>query len=413
MTDIEVRPITDAEIADYLRSVRTAFHLGSDVTDGAVDFFRNLNGDQLDRRLGAFVNGSLCGTTGSIGVELTVPGPRTVPLAAVTQVTVLPTHRRQGLLREMMRFQIDNAIARGEIVAMLIAAEWPIYGRFGYGMAVEAASTVIDARSARFREIVAPRGALEIVDLSTLRALAPEAFDRHRRMTPGAISRPDKMWDVLSGVVVRPGEDAPKNRTRVLHRGRDGDLDGYVVYESTETWIHNRPSIKLDVLELIAVTDEAYADLWRYLCEIDWVSEINGHVRAIDEDLRQLFIDGRVARQADRSDHMWVRLLDVPAALAARRYETPVSVVLDVKDNVLGDGRFRLDGDADGATCEATDEPADVALDVEVLGAAYLGGSPLHPYAVAGRIDELTPGAVIALDRGMRTARAPWATTGF
>ena len=143
------------------------------------------------------------------------------------------------------------------------------------------------------------------------------------------------------------------------------------------------------------------------------MTEIRAHVRSLDEDLRPLFVDGRVARQADRSDHMWVRLLDVPAALAARRYEVPVSIVLDVQDDFFGGGRFRLEGNAGGATCTPTDDTADVALGVDVLGAAYLGGTALGPYVTAGRIEELTPGAVAALDRGMRAARAPWATTGF
>ena len=145
MSDIEVRAINDAEIADYLRCVGTAFHMGSEVTDERVEFSRTYMND-LSRRFGAFVDGRLCGTTGSFGAELTVPGGRTVPMAAVTQVTVMPTHRRQGLLREMMHTQLRDAVARGEIVAMLIAAEWPIYGRFGYGMAVEAAATVVDAQ---------------------------------------------------------------------------------------------------------------------------------------------------------------------------------------------------------------------------------------------------------------------------
>lgn len=110
---------------------------------------------------------------------------------------------------------------------------------------------------------------------------------------------------------------------------------------------------------------------------------------------------------------MWVRVLDVPAALEARRYEAPISIVLEVRDDIFRGGRFRLDGDANGATCSACAELPDVVLDVEVLGATYLGGAPLHPYVVAGRVDEVTAGAVATLDRGLRTARAPWATTGF
>jgi predicted acetyltransferase len=411
MSDVVVRGIKDEEIADYLRCVGTGFLFGSDVDEARIENARLYMND-LTRRLGAFVDGTLCGTTGSFGAELTVPGGRTVPMAAVTQVTVMPTHRRQGLLREMMHTQLNDAVARGEIVAMLIAAEWPIYGRFGYGMAVEAAGTIIDAAAARFRDD-RRIGSIDVVDLATLRTVAPQPFDRHRVFTPGAISREPITWDFVLGVVLRPGEDPPKRQFRVLHRDESGTIDGYAVYAAGEDWVHNRPKVKLDVHELIAVTDEASVALWRYLCEIDWVTEIHAHVRAVDEDLRPLFVDGRVVRQADRSDHMWVRLLDVPAALAARRYEVPVSAVLEVDDGFFGGGRYHLTGDAAGATCTPTDDPADVALDVDVLGAAYLGGAPLAPYVAAGRVRELTPGAVAALDRGLRTARAPWATTGF
>jgi predicted acetyltransferase len=186
-----------------------------------------------------------------------------------------------------------------------------------------------------------------------------------------------------------------------------------VVYETSGDWVHNRPKLKVDVLEMVAINDDATVDLWRYLCAIDWVSEIQAHARAVDEDIRQLFVDGRVARQAHRNDRMWVRLLDVSAALAARRYEVPVSIVLDVRDDFFGGGRFRLEGDIDGATCDPTEEAADVAINVDVLGAAYLGGAPLRPYVIAGSLDEHTDGAVARLDRAMRTARAPWATTGF
>ncbi|MEY2430429.1 MAG: hypothetical protein QOC92_154 [Acidimicrobiaceae bacterium] len=411
MSDHEVRAIRDEEIGDYLRCLSTAFHHGTEATEEHVAFARHYMND-LSRRLGAFVDGALRGTAGSFGADLTVPGGRTVPMAAVTQVTVLPTHRRRGLLREMMQTQLHDSLARGELVAMLLAAEWPIYGRFGYGMATEAANTIVDVSTAEFRDS-APPGSIEVVDLATLRAVAPEPFDRHRLMTPGAITREPVMWDLSLGVLRWPGDDPPKHRVRVVHRDPAGAVDGYAVYDPIDEWVYNRPMVKLDVVELIAATDAAWVDLWRYLCAIDWVSEVRARVRAVDEDLRPLFVDGRVARQADRSDNMWVRLLDVPAALAARRYEVPVSIVLEVQDDIFGGGTYRLEGDADDATCAPTDEPADVALNVDVLGAAYLGGSPLAPYVPAGRVDELTSGSVAVLDRALRTARAPWATTGF
>ena len=345
-------------------------------------------------------------------LPISVPGGHTLPTACVTQVTVLPTHRRRGLLRELMDYQLRDAQARREPLAMLLAAEWPIYGRFGYGPATEAAATIVDAKIAEFSD-PALRGTVEVVELPVLRELAPAPFDVHRQTCPGAITREPVMWDLQLGVIRSPLEDAPKNRVRVVHRSPSGDVDGYAVYDAGEQWEHNRPKVKLSVDELIAINDDAYTDLWKFLCAIDWVSEVHANVRPVDEDIRHLFVNGRVARQADRSDNMWLRIIDIPVALEARTYEAPVSVVLEIRDDLFGGGRYRLDGIAHGATCTSTDEPADVALDIDVLGAAYLGGSPLAGYVTAGRIDELTAGSVAALDRGLRTRRAPWATTGF
>ncbi len=412
MSDLEVRPITDDELTDYLRCLGIAFHFSWRVTDDRLAFARE-HFDDLSRRLGAFVAGSLCGTAASFAAQVTVPGERTVPCAAVTQVTVLPTHRRRGLLAAMMRHQLLDAIDRGEPAAMLIAAEWPIYGRYGYGMATEAAATVVDAAMAEFRD-PGLEGSIELVDPAELVELAPGPFDRHRITSPGAIDRSATMWPVYADVTSRPGMEAPKNRSRVVHRDPSGEVDGYAAYDPTERWEHNRPCVRLNVPELIAATPSAWRDLWRYLCAVDWVTEVQAAVRAVDEDLRPLLVNGRATRQDDRSDHMWVRLLDVPAALEARTYEAPVHVVVDVHDPYLErGGRFTLDGGPDGATCTRTDDEPDVSLAIDVLGAAYLGGASLAGYALAGRIDEHTDGAVAALDRGMRTARAPWATTGF
>jgi predicted acetyltransferase len=413
MSDIEVRPIRDDELRDYLRCLGIAFHFGEEVSEERLAFARE-HFEDLSRRFGAFVAGSLSGTAASFESQLTVPGARTVSCAAVTQVTVLPTHRRRGLLAAMMRPQLQDLIDRGEQTAMLIAAEWPIYGRYGYGMAVEAASTVIDADASVFLDPTL-EGSVELVDPATLAELAPAAFDRHRITSPGAINRHESMWPVYAGVVEREGMEAPKNRSRVVHRDPTGAVDGYAVYDPVEKWEHNRPRVALQAVELIGATPPAWRDLWKYLCGVDWVSDVRGNVRPVDEDLRPLLHNGRTAHQEDRSDHMWVRLLDVPGALAARRYEVPVSLVLDVHDPYLErGGRFLLEGDADGAQCKPTDREPDVSLGADVLGGAYLGGgSSLHAQALAGRIDEHTTGAIAALDRAMRTARAPWATTGF
>jgi predicted acetyltransferase len=313
----------------------------------------------------------------------------------------------------MMKVQLTDAVDSGAVAAMLIAAEWPIYGRFGYGMAVEAAGTVLDAAAARFVEPPSA-GSIELVDAATLRAEAPAVFDEHRLTCPGAISRSDDVWDVFTDVVRRPGDDPPKNRVRALHRDSSGKVDGYVVYDPDDKWEHNRPRVALSAEQLLSTNDDAYRDLWFYLSQVDWVHEVTAGVRAVDEPLAHLLVDGRATRQIDRSDHMWVRLLDVAAALAARTYANPISVVVEV-DDAFGDagGRYALDGDVDGATCNPTDAMPDLRLGLDVLGATYLGGTRLWPFAVAGRVEELTAGSFVALDRALQTLRAPWATTNF
>jgi predicted acetyltransferase len=376
MSDIDVRPVRDDELADYLRCLGIAFHFAWEVTDDRLAFARKHFKDS-SRRFGAFVAGSLCGTASSFATPLTVPGGATVPIAAVTQVTVLPTHRRRGLLGAMMRVQLQDAIDRGELAAMLIAAEWPIYGRYGYGMATEAAATVLDAQAAVFRE-PALSGTVELVDPSQLCELAPAVFDRHRVTSPGAIGRVESLWPVHTDVETREGMEPPKNRTRVVHLDRSGEIDGYAVYDPKDKWEHNRPQVTLEVSELVAATPAAWLDLWRFLAAVDWVSEVRASVRPVDEDLRPHLVDGRVEHQEDRSDHMWVRLLDVAGALSARRYEVPVRTVLEVHDQYLErGGRFLLDGSTEGAECTPTDREPDVSIDIDVLDGGLVPATTL------------------------------------
>jgi predicted acetyltransferase len=271
MTDQTVRLITDDEAGDYLRCMGTGFHFGRDVKEDRLEFFRTHFTDTA--RYGGFVDGLLAGTTGAFATDLTVPGGATVSCSAVTQVTVLPTHRRRGLLTEMMAVHVADAVDAGAVAAMLVAAEWPIYGRFGYGMAVEAAGTVLDARTARFVDPV-PSGSVELVDAAVLRAEAPAVFDRHRVTSPGAITRNDDAWDVLTSIVLRPGDDPPKKRVRAVHRNAAGDVDGYAVYDPEERWEHNRPFVTLTVHELLTNDEAAYHDLWLFLSQVDWVSDV-------------------------------------------------------------------------------------------------------------------------------------------
>ncbi len=253
MPGITVRSIEEAELPDYLRCIMTAFFGGDRTIDAdALPFWTERMGD-LTRRHAGFVGPQLAGTAGAFATELTVPGGATIALAAVTGVTVLPTHRRQGLLREMMTAQLADCLDRGEVAAMLIAAEWPIYGRYGYGMATEASSTVLDARAARFSAPVdrADPGTLELVDPADLRAMAPAVFDEHRRSVAGPIDRLDLTWDLTLGLRSRPRDPHPiGGRVGVVHRTAAGAVDGYALYRASEEWVDNRPDgVKIEVDE--------------------------------------------------------------------------------------------------------------------------------------------------------------------
>jgi len=415
MADIEVRAIEADEIAAYMRCIRTAFFDHAPVDESAVGFWREWWGDDLSRRLAGVVDGTIAGTAGSFATELTVPGGSTIPLCAVTGVTVLPTHRRRGILRQMMQDQLADAVDRGDVAAMLIAAEWPIYGRYGYGMAIEATQTTLDVRGARFvpgsREQV---GEVEIVDTAALRDLAPSVFDVHRTQVAGPIARGAITWDLLLGLRTRPGQDPPKGHVAVVHRAPDGTVDGYALYRANDTWVDNTPRVELTVDELITTDARAYRDLWVYLASVDWVTGVKAGLRPVDEPLRLLLEDGRAAVQRDRSDHMWVRILDVRRALEARHYETPVAMVVEVHDQQLGlGGRFELDGGPDGATATPTARDADIALEIDALSGAYMGSTPLWWFALAGKVEERTPGALVRLDTALRTTHAPWCTTNF
>lgn len=400
-----VRLVEEDETLDYLRCMRTAFFADREPTDeNAAWFVRHA---EMDRVWAAFGDdGTPCGTTRSFTTDLTVPGGGSVPMAAVTQVTVLPTHRRRGHLSGMMDALVADARERNEITAGLIASEWPIYGRFGYGPATEWATTRVDSRLARF--VAQPTGSIELVDRAQLRKLAPEPFDRNRRATPGGISRDDLWWDVLTGVDPRPGDTPSNKEVRAVHREERGEVDGYVVWEPKERWEDGVSRTRVEVTELLAATPAAYHALWHFLCEVDLVVEIHAWPRPIDEPLALHLVDGRALRWRERNDQLWVLVLDVARALEARTYRCEGSLVLDV------DGaRYRLDGGPGGATCTATTDDADLALPLASLGATYLGGTRFHALAGAGRVHEQRDGAVANADAMFGIDTAPYLTTHF
>ncbi len=403
----DVRAITDAELQPWGDAMWRGFH--HETVDGWADFARP--DFDLSRTTAAFDRDRVVGTLRSFASALTVPGGTVVPSAALTNVTVAPTHRRQGLLRRMLEPDLAAAKERGEPVGMLIAAEFPIYGRFGYGSAADHTEYEIDARTVEFEQ--PGTGSVELVDAAALRKEAPALYDRLRRAQPGFIERDERWWDRTLQITPAPS-DKPYKGYLAIHRNDAGEAEGYVRYRTDGKWDVRRPNGTLEVDELVAVTPGAYARLWRYCAEVDWVARVSAPDRSVVEALPWIVVDARHVVQKWRADFLWVRPLDTAAALAARTYLAPGRVVLEVVDaQGLASGRFVVDGGPDGATCAPTTESAGLTLTAEALGATYLGNVELRTLALAGQVQVADDRALATADAMFRTDVAPWCSTWF
>jgi len=402
-----VRTIVASELEDWLRCAGVGFFV--DFAEGYAEYFA---GDvDLARTWGAVDDGRVVGTLRSFPTHLTVPGPAPVAAAALTNVTVAPTHRRRGLLTEMITADLRASAERGEPLGILIASEYPIYGRFGYGAAADMASYSIDTRSTRFRR--PPVGHVELVDRATLRHEAPALYDRFHDRQPGSIDRSPRWWDRALHQVEVPGADAPKGYA-ALYRSPQGEPEGYVRYQAKQRWDDMRPNGLLTVDELLATTSDAYRALWQFCCQVDLVSCVEAGNRSVDEALPWLLEDARTVRQSGRFDFLWVRILDVGAALTARRYGAEGRIVIEVVDP-LGPaaGRYALDVGPDGASCTPSEHSAELTVPVASLGSLFLGGVAAATLHGAGRIDEHRPGALERAGAVFRSGPTPWCSTWF
>jgi predicted acetyltransferase len=410
----EIRPVRDDELAAWFGAFATAFYIWHNAEPRAMAEARRPMLD-LDRAIGAFEGETIVGTFRTFASELTLPGGRLVPVNAVSGVSVRPTHRRRGILSSMNADDVRRTTERGDAASILISAEWPIYGRFGYGPATWAARWTVRTRAARF--LVEPTGSVEMVDLETARALLPEIYDRHRRSQPGEIRRDDVRWEFDLGLREFPGR--PRWFGEVaIHRAVDGTPDGYARYHGQEQWEEGIPDNLLILDELLASNPEADLALWAFLSNVDLTATIQADTRRPREPWVWQLADARAARQSHLGEMLWVRVIDVPRILANRAYDRTADMVLEVVDEVAGQpgpaaGRYRLEASADGAECRTTDAPPDITLGVAQLSAAVLGGTRLVDAARARPPVEHRAGTLAALDALLRTPDEPWCATWF
>jgi predicted acetyltransferase len=407
---IEVRRIRDDELREFIETSSAGFLERPDV-DKITEEVRPLW--DLDRTWAAFDDGRMCGTYRSWATELTVPGGKRLPAAAVSAVTVLPTHRRRGILRAMVEAEHEATRQRAEAFGLLYAAEYPIYGRFGYGPGVREATLTLDTRKTGFHADASGRVELAKADAETAAAIKG-VFEAWRLRQPGEIRRRDYRWEY--DLALRESAWGPPWKGFVaLHRDPAGSVDGYARFHADDKWEQRQPGLTVTIDELHALDDAAYLSLWRFLAEMDWAAKIKAERRIPSERLPWLLTNARALDVSDVGDGMWVRIFDVARALEARTYERAGSIVIEVIDGEAPGGctRVRLDAGPSGATCVTTDGSADLTLDIAALGAAYLGGPSLRDAGFAFGVEEHRAGALADADALFRTLDEPWCSTFF
>jgi predicted acetyltransferase len=403
LTAIDVRPAADLD--EFRAALGAIGHFfGWEPSEEDSERFSKLL--PIKRMLVATDGKAIVAGAGSFPFEMTVPGGM-VPTGGVTVVGVLPTHRRRGILTSMMRRQLDDTRAGGEPLAALWASEPAIYGRFGYGLASFTGEIDVPKAAAALALAEGPRGQVRVVTAEDALESFPALYDAVRAERPGMMSRTRDWWEH------RRLRDQSREQGGPLIRAvldLEGAPAGYMLYRVNQKFESWGTVGHVAVLEALGTSPAATREIWRYLFEFDWTSRIEAGRLPADHDLLLLAADPN-ALKFTLTDGLWVRLVDLPAALAARSYAGDDPIVFDVSDAFLPDneGRWRLAG----GQAKRTDEQADLLLDVTALGSTYLGGVSFAELLRAGRVEELREGAAARADALFRTDRAPWCAEIF
>jgi predicted acetyltransferase len=417
-----IRPVSSEEFDAFHTVDMHAFH-GSPLSEDDRELV--MSQLEFDRSLAAFDGATPVGTAGAYSFQLTVPGLHTLPAAGVTWVSVLPSHRRRGVLSSLMRRQLTDVRDRGEPLAVLWASESVIYSRYGYGRAMWHADFTFSRGEGVLAKTAPADGGLRLrlADPATALPELAKVYDAVLPSRPGFIARNEPWW---RGVVHDPSANrAGTSPLRCVLAEDDSGPRGYALYSAASRWNSDTslPDGALTVREMVAADAAASAALAADLLSRDLTTEFRIRGRPVDDPLLYQLADPRRARPRLR-DALWVRIIDVPGALARRRYSAPADVVIEVRDDLLPSnaGRWRLttagaapDGGALEASCgpAGASDAADVVLDVTGLGAAYLGGTPLGALAAAGLVTEGRPGAVRQLSAALSWDVAPWCPVNF
>jgi predicted acetyltransferase len=396
---LEIRAIEPGEFGEMRRAMGLVF--GFDPPQGDSRFERLL---PFDRTRCVFDDDQIVATSGAFSHTMTVPGAE-VACGGTVAVAVLPTHRRQGLMREMMRAHLEDVRAHEEPIAALWAADSAIYGRFGYGCASICHDIEIEVDHADWNRLATDPGPARLIKRDQAFELAPPLYDRLRPGIPGFFARSPEWWEDRS---LRETDASRESGTALRYAVVEGDngVDGFATFRTKPSWdLHGAGRVV--IRDLFAATPEAWSGLWSLIVNQDLIDTVHAEARPTWDPIFDL-LDGTRRAKATRIDALWVRLMDIPAALTARSYSAPVDVVLGVSDP-FGDlsGSYRLHADDDGAECATTSDDPKVWLDLEDLSSGYLGHARFRELARSGRVSG-DPVSLTALDAAFSWDPGPW-----
>ena len=394
----EFRPVRDRdEFAKAFYAIGQYF--GAPAKEEYVD--RWLQYFELARMHAAFDGDEVVGGAGAFTYDLSIPGG-SLSCAGVTVVGVYPTHRRRGALRGMMEAQLADIHARGEPIAALWASEATIYGRFGYGLAAWAGEANIQRASSAFGQPLQRRGSTRFVSSEEAKTLFPPIYAELHRQRPGVFARIDAWWELRT---LRMAPEQESNPKRFVVLEIDGRPEAYAIFRLHFSHEDGEFTSRNEVIEAIGSTAQGTAEIWRFLLDIDWVKTVTVSHLPLDHPLLFLLASSRLIKFRI-SDTLWIRLIDVGAALSGRAYAGEGSVVFAVRDATCpwNEGRWKLDG----GKASRTDDEADLALDVDALGSAYLGAVSFAQLRDSFRVQELSEGAVARADALFSWHPLPW-----
>ncbi len=397
--EIRLRTMEPGEARGWLEVTETSF--GAGLPDDVFEDLRHVV--EIDRSIGAFDGETLVGTAGAYSLRLTVPGGE-VDCAGVTMVGVVPTHRRRGVMTAMMNQQLRDVAERGEPLAALWASEDAIYGRFGYGPATMQALIDVPRHRGRFLDDGPVEGTLRLVDRDEAIERFPAVYDRVRETTPGMFRRSEKWWRHRIARNPTRDEEGPFFRALLEH---DGEPAAYAIYRVHQQWERGASRGHVDLREVMAATPRGHRDIWEFLFGIDLVESVRSASFFLPSDhpLQLMLAEPRYLNFLS-SNGLWLRIVDVGAALSARSYEAESAPTIEVHDPLLeqNTGTWSL---VDGKASKVTGEEGEIKLGIGELGALYLGQFTFAQMLAAGRI-EGTPDAIARADDMWRTRVAPW-----